>query len=132
AIVAAIAWNNGGPLGVVATVVLGIAGFLVFFAAAVRLYQFPYVLVDRDCGVVDSIQISYEITRGHVLELVGLSLLSGVVALAGLLACGVGLLFTIPLSMLIQACTYALLVAGSPYGGRRKPRADLEFPDYPS
>jgi hypothetical protein len=123
---------DNAALGVAAAVVCGLIGFGFVVAISTRLYLFPYVLVDRDCGAVDALRISFDMTRGLVLELIALALLAGLIAISGLLACGVGLIFTVPLAMLIAACAYAL-IAGPPRGWLdAKPRNDLEILDFES
>jgi hypothetical protein len=77
-----------------------------------RILQFPFVLIDRDCGSLQAIQASLRMTRGHVWELGGLMILSSAIGAIGLLACFVGSVFTIPFGFMIYACGYVLL-AGS-------------------
>lgn len=130
----AIALTRGEPSGpavavIIACVILGVVGMIF---VSVRLYLFPYVLVDRDCGAVDSVRASFEISRGHALELFGVGLLSGLIGISGILACGVGLLFTYPLSLLIAATAYALLAGGGLSGRGPMLRSDLEFLDFES
>lgn len=108
-------------------------GIVAFIAVAARFYQYPYVLVDRDCGVVECLSASYQITKGHVLEVVGLGILASLIGISGILLCVVGLLFSIPLSMLIQTCTYVCLVGdtGRPEVVLEKPPpADPDFIDF--
>jgi hypothetical protein len=107
-----------------------LVGIVAFIMISLRFYQFPYVLVDQDCGPVDSLRISYEITRGHVGELFAISILAGLIAFSGALACLVGMIFTIPLSMLIAATTYVCLVGGRSGVTKPPPRTDLEFIDF--
>ena len=101
---------------------------LVLYLSA-RLGQYGYAIVDRDAGIVDSLRISSGITKGKVVEVIGLYLLGGLINLLGLLACFVGLLFTIPMVTLAMACAYVQLT-----GTGGKPvvpglRDDLEFSD---
>ena len=92
----------GPTVGVVAAVVLAVL-------VMIRFYSFPYVMVDRDCGPVEALTGSYEITRGHVGSLFALALFSGMIFVSGALTCCVGLVVTAPLSMLIMSCTYVCL-----------------------
>lgn len=130
----AIALTRGEPSGlaivaIIASIILWVVGVMF---VSVRLYLFPYVLVDRDCGAIDSIRASFEITRGHVVELLAVALLSGLIGISGVLACGVGLLFTYPLGMLILSAAYALLAGGGLASLGPKMRSDLEFLDFES
>jgi hypothetical protein len=95
-------------LGIVASVVLAV---VLFVAISMRLSQYLYVLIDRDCGIVDSLRGSAEITRGHVVELIGVSMTAGLIGMSGLLALCVGVVFTYPLAMLIMAAAYDSLAA---------------------
>lgn len=108
---------NGGE-GMLATMVALVVGglfsvvFLIYYS--VRLSQYPYVVIDRDAGAWEAIRESIELTRSDVFELTGLMFIGGVIAMSGILACGVGVFFTVPLSMLLFACTYVALTTGLP------------------
>jgi hypothetical protein len=124
---AALLWTTGGPVMIALVAIFAIIGVIGLIAVAVRFYQYPYVLVDRDCGVTDSLQISWELTRGHVFELVALGILEGLIAAAGLLACLVGAFFTVPVSVMMVAVTYALLAGDGTRKVKEMARDDLEF-----
>lgn len=96
-------------------------------AVSVRLYLYPFVIVDRDAGAVESLRGSYEITRGHVIELIGLGIVGSLIALAGFLAFFVGALFTYPLSIFLYPCTYVALTGTKTRGAGAKSRADIDF-----
>ncbi len=70
------------------------------------------LIVDRDCNALEAIKGSWQLSEGHVLGLLGVWVLLGLLAFAGLLLLGVGLLFTLPLAGLAYTAGY-LLVAGS-------------------
>jgi hypothetical protein len=77
-------------------------------------YQFmPYLVLDRDMKPMDAFKESARITDGHKgrLFLFGLFLL--LVNIAGLLALIIGLLFTIPASMIAYAYVYRKLLGAS-------------------
>ncbi len=82
--------------------------------------QSQYLVVDRDVGIVDALKLSIKITRGNKWSLFLLGLFGSVLVIAGLLACGIGLLFTLPLLYLLGATAY-LTMSGefseSPSGG---------------
>lgn len=116
-------WSVQEPmLKVIGPALGGAAALVLFVFVTLRFYPFPYVLVDRDCGPIEALMGSYEITRGKVGELFALSLFSGMILLAGLLACGVGVIFTAPLSMLVMSCAYVCLT------DRGMAEPDLEKP----
>jgi hypothetical protein len=91
----AIVGAGSGPpaIAIAVAIPVGLVGVAVVMIIAVRLYQFPFVLVDRDCGVIEALNGSMAITRGHVMELIGVSILTGLIAVSGVLALCVGLFF---------------------------------------
>ena len=106
------ALQNQAAWGLIAFVVC--IPLLIFFAIylSARLMQFYFVMLDRDAGVIESIQLSWQLTRGRVGTIILVYLLQMVLAIGGLLALCVGLIFTIPLSNLLQVVTY-LAMAGT-------------------
>jgi len=84
------------------------------------------LIIDRGCSAVEAIQGSWQLSQGHVLSLCGVWLLLGLLAGAGLLLFGVGLLFTLPLASLAYTAGY-LLIAGSqpPLRTVERPRPEL-------
>ena len=87
---------------------------------ALMFSQSKYLVVDRDVGIVDALKLSIRITRGNKWSLFLLGLFGSVLAIAGLLACCIGLLFVLPLLYLLGATAY-LAMSGefseSPSGG---------------
>ena len=85
-------------------------GFLLFIVPGVYLAlkygQFLTAIVDRDLGVMESFSYSASITTNNRLSLLGLWLLCILVVLAGALACGVGLVFAIPVAWLSTIVAY--------------------------
>ena len=130
----AIVGASSAPTGIALAIAIpvGLVGVVFVLVIAVRLYQFPFVLVDRDCGAIEALNGSIAMTKGHVLELIGVFILTGLIAISGVLALCVGFLFTYPLSVLITACTYVLLSGRSGSVAGMKPRGDLEFLDFES
>lgn len=93
-------------LGLVLLIVPGIILALKFY--------FPYyILVDRDTGVIESMKISSRLTKGVKLKLLLFSLFCGAIFLAGILACGVGILVAFPVLMLMNVHVYRTLEARS-------------------
>ncbi|GAC1449200.1 MAG: hypothetical protein NVSMB9_32930 [Isosphaeraceae bacterium] len=118
---------GGLIFAVIATLALG--GVILALVLSVRFSQFTYVLLDRDCGVVDSLGISWRATRGHVLELISIGILSGLIGVSGLLACGFGLIFTFPFALLISVTTYDLLMGRKTSDADSRRRTDLVWLD---
>jgi uncharacterized membrane protein len=90
-----------------------IVGVLACFVGAIwvalAFWPFMYVLIDRDCGAVESLSRSKEITSGNLLALFLLGLAGFGIQLLGAMACLVGLIFTTPLVFLIQAVAYVMM-----------------------
>lgn len=89
------------------------AGILACFVGSVIVAlmfgPFMYVLVDRNCGAVDSLTGAKEITTGNLLALFVLGLAAFGIQLLGFIACIVGLIFTTPLLFLLQAVSYVMM-----------------------
>ncbi len=93
-------------LGLVALIIPGI--WLSF------VYGFSlYAVIDREHGVRDAMRFSKKITKGQVIELVGLAVFSFFVLTAGVLALLVGLLVALPVVALARARAYRVLVDAS-------------------
>jgi hypothetical protein len=102
--------------------VLGCAALAVFVLYLIaRLLQLYYIVIDRNAGVLDSIGLSWQLTRGRAGHIVVIYLLQIVLIIAGLLALCVGLVFTLPLSNLLLVVTYLAL------GEAQEPRKDQLF-----
>jgi uncharacterized membrane protein len=76
---------------------------------ALRLQFATYLVVDRDMGIIDSITKSWEGTKGHTWNLFWFFLLLIGINIVGFLALIVGLLITVPLSMIATAYVYRRL-----------------------
>jgi uncharacterized membrane protein len=94
-------------IGLVFLIVPGIVLALMFIFAT-------YLVVDTGKGPIEALKESSRITKGHkwglfvlMLALIGINIL-------GLLALGVGLLISVPVSLLAIAHTYRLLSKASP------------------
>ncbi len=110
--------------------VLGLAGVVVAIGAGVRVFMYVYVIVDTDCGAIESLNQSLAVTRGHTFELIGLAIMGILINLLGLLMCLVGVIFTGSLTTLMSATAYAMLVGGGAGGYTAKPSSDLEFLEF--
>lgn len=116
-----------------AMVVIQAAGIVAALTSAVaiglRLSQYHLMIVDAHAGIADSLRYSWQATehRWATLLLVWLLLLT--INLAGILACFVGLLFTIPFTNLLLVMTF-LSLTGQPIGVEQgEPGAGVEFVD---
>ena len=90
-----------------------LAGLLLFVIPAVVLIVvfgfYIYVLVDKKVGVMESFKQSAAITQGNRINLFLFSLVIGVVNLLGFLAFFLGLIVTIPVTILSVAYVYRKL-----------------------
>jgi hypothetical protein len=63
-------------------------------------------VVDEDMGAVDALTASWRLTKGSKVDLFVFGLVVGMLNLAGVLLCGLGLVVTIPLSGLASMMVY--------------------------
>lgn len=70
-----------------------------------------YLIADKDMGAIKAIRESWRHTKGKTFELLSLVVILGLLNLVGLLAIGVGLLITIPMSLVASAQAYRLIVS---------------------
>lgn len=75
--------------------------------------QSLYLIVDRNVGVMESLRLSREITRGNkaTMFLIGLAMLG--LAILALIPCGLGFFVLMPYSMVLYSLMY-LSMAGQP------------------
>ncbi|WP_372645783.1 YciC family protein [Ancylomarina sp.] len=62
---------------------------------ACRLVFVPYLIMDKKHGVVDSLKISYYMTRGYFGTIFGMGILSFVIIILGLVLLGFGILISL-------------------------------------
>jgi hypothetical protein len=92
----------------------GVLALLVFFLyVGLGVSQYMFALIDQDCDVLASLRISWLIMRGNRLSFFALALLVGLLGMAGVLACLVGAIFTVPLGYFLIAIAY-LRMTGQP------------------
>jgi uncharacterized membrane protein len=81
---------------------------------AIKFSYFSYAIVDKDLGIIASLKESARITSGSKWNLFLFGLLLVLINFIGAIALGVGLLVTIPLSMVASAFAYRKLAAEVP------------------
>jgi hypothetical protein len=69
------------------------------------IFSMPLIL-NRGCGPVQAIRGSWTLSKGHFWGLLGVVLLLALINFGGALLCGVGLLFTFPLTQLVLMAGY--------------------------
>jgi hypothetical protein len=83
--------------------------------------QYYYLILDRKVGVVESLELSKELTTGSKLMLFAIQLVAGVVMQVLFYAtCGLGLLAAVPFMALLNAVVY-LAMSGQPTADRAWP-----------
>lgn len=92
-----------------ASLAVFVGWYATFLAVTVRLGQFPFLIIDRDAGVLESHRLSWELTRGRAATVFLVYLAQLTINLAGLLTLYVGLFVTLPLTSLVTAVTYNAL-----------------------
>ena len=76
---------------------------------SVRLQFYEYFLIDEECGVIDAIKKSADISKGYVLELFILGAVLSLIILISIIPMGLGLIFSIPLSTVATSYIYLKL-----------------------
>jgi uncharacterized membrane protein len=107
-IVASIVFGIGFFIGIVLCVIPGI-----IFAVVFGFYGFVAAEQGNAAVPMETLKRAAEITRGHRWQLFGLAIVLALINLVGLLACGVGLLFTSGITIIAWAYTYRRL-SGQP------------------
>ncbi len=79
---------------------------------ALRLGQFQAAIVDRNMGVIEAFKYSSSITTNNRMNLLGLALLSALIALAGCAALMLGLVFALPVIWLSWTVAYRWMQYG--------------------
>jgi uncharacterized membrane protein len=122
----AVAALRNQPVGgmLILVVLIALFVFLTIYVGA-RLMQFYFLIIDRDAGVIESIQLAWQITRGKGGTIILVYLMQFVLVVLGILALCVGLVFTIPLSNLLLVVTYLAMV-GPAKSPERMPFANWE------
>lgn len=95
-----------GNLLLVLVILLGFIAFIIpgiYFS--VRFMFVPYLLIDKNMGVMDAFKKSSDMTRGEIWHLIGFSLLSFGIIIVGLIALLVGV---IPAAILISLTTVVI------------------------
>lgn len=100
------------PLVVVSVIVYTLVGVGLFFVLipgvfiALAFGQWPFLIMDRNLGILDSLECSWRMMKGYKGEFLLLWMMLVGINLLGVIPFGVGLLFTVPLTYAIQAAFY--------------------------
>ena len=100
----------GGKLAVAVVVIIGLILLIVpGIIALVALLFTPYLIVDRKLWPIEAMKESARITKGHRWQIFGLVLVLFGLNILGALALVIGLLVTVPISMLAIVHAYRFL-----------------------
>ena len=96
--------------------IMACVGFILLIVPGIivvlRFSFFQHAIVEKNLGAIDSLKYSWELTKTNTLNLLGLSILSSLVALAGLLCLVVGLVVAIPTIFLANLIAFRYLHRG--------------------
>lgn len=88
-------------------------GFMLFvipgFIVLLRFGFFPFFMVDKNAGVIDSLKMSWEVTRNHFWDILACWIVVKIVAYVCFLS-WIGVILTWPVSTLTYAYVYRQLV----------------------
>ena len=99
-------YSSMGSISVILSLILMIIPAIYL---SVRLQFYDYFLIDEECGIVESIKKSADISKGYVLELFVLSAALSLIVLISIIPMGLGLIFSIPFSMVATSYVYIKL-----------------------
>lgn len=100
----------GASIIMTVAIVMGLVLLLVpGIIMLLRLWFVGFVLVDERTGPIDAIQRSWDITRGHTMDLLVFFIVLVGLNLLGVVCLGVGLLVTVPISGLAMSFVYRVL-----------------------
>jgi uncharacterized membrane protein len=111
----------GALLSVISAVLdlLSLPGFLFALLSFVLIAVFTFFALftiafatDRGLAPIDALKASFSTVRAHIGETLLSFLVQGLLVVAGFIACGVGILATGPIALLIQVYTYRRLSGG--------------------
>jgi len=89
-------------------------GFILFIIPgiilSIKYCFFAYFIVDRKMGPIESLEASSRITKGAKWDIFVFGCLLTLINIAGLLALGIGLFITVPVTMLSMAYVYRKLL----------------------
>ncbi len=112
------------PLVVVNVIVHTLVGVGLFFVLipgvfiALAFGQWPFLIMDRNLGILDSLESSWRMMKGYKGEFLLLWMMLVGINLLGLIPLGMGLVFTVPLTYAIQAAFYDRVLKLNPPAAR--------------
>ncbi len=104
AFVASLLYNFMIVLGTLLFIIPGII-------AAIRFGFYQQVLVDKNVGIIDSLKLSAQITKGSALSVFAVNLIFGLINISAYFTFGITYIITFPALYLAQAYMYRKLLA---------------------
>jgi uncharacterized membrane protein len=107
--------GDGGNLDglLIISLILIIAGIVAGIYLVLRFLLFQFAIIGDDYKPLDSLKRSAELTKGVKWSLLGFVILAALLNILGAIPFGLGLLITIPLTVIAQAHIYQQLVKQS-------------------
>ena len=96
-----------GLIVAVGTLALIVPGIIL----AIMFQFYKYAIIDKKLGITESLNYSKELTRGYKWTIFGIDIVLILINLGGALLFLVGLIFTIPITMIAEAIMYKKLVS---------------------
>jgi len=100
-------------LATILSVIIVTLGLILFIVPgiifAIRFWFFGYFIVDKNLGAIESLKKSWEITKGNTWNLFIFLILLALINILGFLALVIGLLLSVPTTLLAQAFVYRKL-----------------------
>jgi len=85
---------------------------------ALMFSQFYLLILDRNVGVIESLELSKDVTEGNKLTLFLINLVAVVLMFVAMIPCGLGLIVAVPFFALLMPVTY-LMMTGQPTAAER-------------
>jgi uncharacterized membrane protein len=76
----------------------------------IKFFYYPYLIVDKDEGIIGSLRASSQITMGAKWDLLGLFLVLALINILGAACLLIGLFVTVPITMVATAIVYRSLL----------------------
>jgi hypothetical protein len=92
-------------------IALIIPGVILGILLAVSVRFFPYYIIEKNMGGVESLKASWEVTKGSRMHIFKLLVVQFLIIIAGGALIGVGLFLAIPVVLMSQAFVYRKLIA---------------------
>lgn len=98
--------DGGGEIGAFLQMVANVWGQIVGLAIAAAMFYAMVLVVDRRLGTIDAVTGSWEATKLNFMSYVGMALVLQIIGSAGVLACCVGILITMPMVPCTEVAAY--------------------------